>query len=389
MLPAFILAPAMICGPCEFQRHEIDAFPSGYQVAVADVNGDGRPDIIALSTTADRIDWYENPGWKRRPVARTAKNIDLAACDIDGDGRLELAIAAGFYFDDASRGGEIFLLRQPANPDSLWTSRRIAVDPVVHRLRWGNLDGSGRKQLVHAPLFGPGSRGAKAPTPAHLWAFHVPKDFERGAIDVEKIDESLTVLHGLCVTDLDGDGRDEILAASFEGLFRFDLEGTRPAATWKRVQISAGAPPASSEPGAARGSSEIAPGRLADGKRFLAALEPWHGHQVVIYTPAGDAGAWQRRVLDDTLQEGHALVVADFDQDGVDEIVAGWRGGEGGLRMYDPVDGRGSEFRTVVIDRGIAVEGLAAADLNGDGRLDLVALGGRTNNLVWYENRTR
>ena len=45
----------------------IDAdFPGAYQVEVADVNGDGKPDVIAVggSTCA----WYENPGWKKRVV---------------------------------------------------------------------------------------------------------------------------------------------------------------------------------------------------------------------------------------------------------------------------------------------------------------------------------
>ena len=57
--------------PVRFQRHLIDNFPAGYQVAVADINGDGRPDAIALSTDADRVDWYENPGWHPRPSSHT------------------------------------------------------------------------------------------------------------------------------------------------------------------------------------------------------------------------------------------------------------------------------------------------------------------------------
>jgi len=381
-----VLTAFMVSTPVTFQRHEIDAFPSGYQVAVADVNGDGRPDVIALSTAADRIDWYENPTWRRRPVARTAKNIDLAACDVNGDGRPELAIATGFYFEDASRGGEIFLLQQTTDLEQLWTARRIAVDPVVHRLRWGDLDGSGRRQLVQAPLFGAGSKGSREPTPAHLWAFDLRGGAPGERVAVQKIDETLTVLHGLWVGDLDGDGRDEILTASFEGLHRFDFEGPAGEARWQKTRLSPGAPPVSGEPGAARGSSEIVPFRLAENRWGLAAIEPWHGHQVVVYAPE-PAGGWRRQVVDESLREGHALVVADFDDDGADEIVAGWRGADGGLRWYDPSDTQGGEFRPQTLDQGIAVEGAVAADLNADGRIDLAVLGGRTNQLVWYENR--
>jgi len=387
MTPHLLILVLMACGPIQFERHDIDAFPAGHQVAVADVNADGRPDVIALSTEADRVDWYENPTWQRRPVARTDKNIDLAAYDIDGDGRLELALASGFYFGESKRGGEISLLRQPTAGDAPWAQHRIAADPVTHRVRWADLDGDGRKELVHVPLFGPGSQGARAPRPAHLWAFTVPPQCPSGKLEVWKIDETLTVVHGVYIGDLDGDRRDEVLTASYEGIFRFDLEGPLAEGRWLKKHIADGAPPVSNEPGAARGSSEVAVGRLPDGRSFLAAIEPWHGHQVVVYLPQDGSDGWQRCVLDETLREGHALVVADLDRDGRDELVAGWRGAGGGLTWYDPDDGSPSDYRAVPLDRQIAVEGLAAADINGDGRLDLVANAGRSNKLVWYENR--
>ena len=45
----------------------IDAdFPGGYQVEVADVNGDKKPDIIAVG--GGTCAWYENPTWKKRIV---------------------------------------------------------------------------------------------------------------------------------------------------------------------------------------------------------------------------------------------------------------------------------------------------------------------------------
>jgi len=139
-------------------------------------------------------------------------------------------------------------------------------------------------------------------------------------------------------------------------------------------------------PGASRGSSEVVPGHLGPGQPMLAAIEPWHGHQVVVYTPGESGRPWKRRVLDDTLSEGHALVVADFDGDGADEIVAGWRRGDGGLRLYDPADTAGDRFTTTELDRGITVEGAVAADINLNGKPDLVVIAGRSNNLVWYEN---
>ena len=387
LLP-ILLASLLGAEPVKFQRHLIDTFPAGYQVAVADLNGDGRPDVIALSTEADRVDWYENPTWRRHPVARTAKNIDLAVRDLDGSGRPSIALASGFYFNESTRGGEIQLLQQPLDADNLWLRQPIAVDPVVHRLRWGDLDGSGRPVLVHAPIFGPGSQGTQALKPAHLWAFRPPTQAGQ-PWKTWKIDESLTVLHGIQVKDIDGDGRDEILTASFEGIHRFDFKGQGEAARWRKVQLAAGAPPTSAAPGAPRGSSEVASFHLAKDRMLLAAIEPWHGHQVVIYAqPAKGTGLWQRHVIDDTLHEGHALVVGDFDGDGQDEIVAGWRANGGGLRLYKASDATGEHFKAYDIDPAMPAEGAVAADINGDGKLDLVVIGGRKNQLVWYENRT-
>ena len=389
MSPLVVLSlVAAVPGPIQFERHEIDSYPGGYQVAVADVNGNGRPDVIALSTAANRVDWYENPGWQRRPIARTAKNIDLAPLDIDGDGQVEIALASEFYYSESTRGGHIDLLSQPAKAGELWPIERIAVDPVVHRLRWGDLDGDGKPELVHAPIFGPGSRGPQDPKPSHLWAFRMPRDPGQ-AWETCKIDETLTVLHGLWVSDLDGDGRDEILTASFEGIYRFDLEGDQAAARWRKSHVARGAEPVDEKPGTPRGSSEVVPGQLGPGRPILAAIEPWHGHQVVVYTPGQGDQPWRRHVLDDTLSEGHALVVADFDGDGADEIVAGWRRDGGGLALYDPADTTGDRYTKVDLDRGITVEGAVAADLNLNGKPDLVVVASRSNKLVWYENLSR
>lgn len=379
-----------------FQRHPIDQVPGGYQVAVADLNRDGRPDVIALSTDTGQVDWYENPSWARRSLAKLDRPIDLACRDLDGDGRPEIAVAAGFYFSESNRGGELWLLRSKPELYQAWEVQPIGRDPVTHRVRWADLRGDGRPVLVHAPIFGPGSQGAAVPKPAHLWAFAPPKEPGSSPWPVWKIDETLTVLHGLGTGDLDGDGRDEILTASFEGIHRFDWEPAASGASspaegtagrWIKAQIASGAPPAGNAPGASRGSSEVCVGRTGPHRLFIAAIEPWHGNQVVVYTPTPHAQTWTRRVLDTTLNEGHALVAADFDGDGQDELMAGWRGGQRGLRLYIPANPDFRQFQATDVDQGIAVEGLAIADINADGRIDVVAIAGRTRDLVWYENR--
>ena len=65
-----------------------DDFGVGYAVTVADVNGDQKPDILAISGT--QLVWFENPSWQAHVVldGETPKdNVTLAPHDIDRDGR--------------------------------------------------------------------------------------------------------------------------------------------------------------------------------------------------------------------------------------------------------------------------------------------------------------
>src|SRR5262245_34199167 len=69
----------------------------GYAVAVADINEDGKPDIVVVDK--HRVLWYENPTWKPHVILQgktKPDNVCLALLDIDGDKHLDIVLGAGW-----------------------------------------------------------------------------------------------------------------------------------------------------------------------------------------------------------------------------------------------------------------------------------------------------
>jgi len=376
----------------QWQTHEVAKIPEGYQVAVADVNGAGRWDILALSSDQSIVEWYQNPTWKPRPITTTTqKNISLAPLFHPGYPARGLALASDFALDDSTHGGSLWWAEPATDGDGEWRLLPLGKMPTSHRLRWANLDGKGRLGLVDAPLLGFGAVAPDYKAPAPLTWFEMPEIFRRGHASAKeapplewpshRIDDSLTVVHGLNVLDWDGDGRDEILTASFEGVHLFHSAGYGAELAWTRTHLGEG--DQQSRP--KRGASEIGVGKVA-GKRFLATIEPWHGDQVVVYSEAPPGELWARQVIDPGFHEGHALACADLDGDGNDEIVAGFRGPGTSLYVYYAADASGLNWERQLLDTEMATSGLAIADVNGDGRKDVVAIGSSSGNVKWYEN---
>jgi hypothetical protein len=273
----------------------------------------------------------------------------------------------------------------------------IGNEPTVHRMRWGDVLGTGKKQLVVAPLQGRGTRGPNwgEGSGVRILVYTVPADPAKGEWKYEVADESLHTTHNLQLLDLDGDGKDEIVVAGWEGVF---VLGREDGGRWKKTQIGAG----NQEAKPNKGSSEVKVGKLADGRRYVATVEPWHGYQVVVYTRAPGRTLWDRRVIDEPVQWGHAVWCADVDGDGDDELIIGQRDPSRdpnrspkgpGVFVYDPAAGTANAAapwewtRHVVDDGGIGCEDLVAADLDADGRPDILAGGRSTHNVKVYWNR--
>ena len=147
-----------------FRGQEIDPKVGNvcYAVTTADVDGDGKLDVVAV--TEDAVVWFGNPGWKKHTVIKDATardNVCLQAHDIDGDGKVDFALGAGWKPTDTNGGGTLQWLKRTGDGDgdAPWKVLPLGSEPTLHRLRWGDVRGTGKKQLVVAPLQGRGTKG--------------------------------------------------------------------------------------------------------------------------------------------------------------------------------------------------------------------------------------
>jgi hypothetical protein len=385
--------PAAVTFP-EFKMQEIErGLGVGYAVLPVDINNDAKPDLVVVDQR--RVVWYQNPTWKRRVIIENQTkpdNVCVAAADIDRDGQIDLALGADWHPANTKSGGTIQWLSRGPTLDDRWTVHPIGEEPTVHRMRFVDLDVTGKPYLVVVPLMGRDSTPAKNwldGRPVRVLAYRVPKDPVGERWVPEVLDQSMHVVHNFFPVAPAGGGGRDILTASYDGVSLLSRSGEK----WTRRQIGAGN---QEHPAGSRGSSEVKQGHLKGGRPFIATVEPWHGNQVVVYTPPGNGqGLWDRHVLDDKLKWGHAVWCADLDGDGGDELIIGVRdnlsdkpGERCGVRIYKAVDDAGAKWQRHLLDEGgVAVEDLAAVDLDGDGRIDIVAVGRATHNARIYWNR--
>ncbi|RDC64391.1 FG-GAP repeat domain-containing protein [Adhaeribacter pallidiroseus] len=366
----------------QFEAQTIDnAISIGYGLAIGDVNGDRKPDILLADQK--QFVWYRNGDWKRFVLAENLTerdNVCIAAQDLDNDGKVEIAVGAQWNPGetlDTTQSGAVFYLMRPKDPTQVWEAVRLPHEPTVHRMRWVKSK-TGGSYLVVVPLHGRGNKAGEG-AGVKIKAYQLPIN-PRSAWPTFTLHNTMHLTHNLEVKQGQTAKQTDLYVAGKEGVrFVSDFNGKLSAN--KAQEIA----------GVNLPTGEVRLGNISKKQKFLATIEPMHGTAVAVYT-LGPAAT--RQVLDENLKEGHALATADLLGLGQDQVVAGWRlpnsDNKVGIKIYVPTHANSTQWQTYwVDDNTMATEDLQVQDLNADGKPDIIAAGRATKNLKIYWNRSK
>ncbi len=355
----------------KWRKVEIDKITIGYGLQLTDVNGDGKTDIVLADKKT--VQWYQSPDWKKHVIAEkltVRDNVCIAAREIDGDGKCEIAVGGQWNYKESNKDGAVHYLHAGDDRTKPWKPIKLFNDPSTHRMHWIKAKNN-QYRLIVKPLRGRGSAHGDG-AGLRLMSYQRPAD-PNEEWDTEVISDFMHLSHNFHPVNWDDDPEEELIVAGKEGVWHFDDQGSE----WKAKQLTE------------EFAGEVRDGKLPNGKRFIATIEPMHGSKSAVYTQSDQPGEkWElHKVLDEALKDGHAIAVADYLGVGSDQIVVGWRGmntpGVPGIKLFTPTRKDGSQWREERLSaEEIAVEDIKAADLNGDGKVDIVAAARQTKNLT-------
>jgi hypothetical protein len=376
-----------------FSEHLIrDKYGYAYGIAIGDLNGDGSLDIVSSDTTDDKTPqkdngtllWFANDGKGNFTQHMIAKNESgwferLALGDIDGDGRPDVVVVL-------NRAGSVVWFRNPGKSGTEPWPRRTIVNgslPGAYDVALADFDGDGRLDVAASSW----SRGNR-----FLWYRNPGHDGFANEWPGQIIEDKLSETRTICAADFNGDGRPDLLGtASNASLVVWYENVGQPGSTptWKKQIIDQNSPaPIHGHPVDMDGDGD-ADVVMAFGMRDGTA--PRDKHHVAWYENVGTPGKgtmWKKHVVG-ALPYAFEAIAADIDGDGKQDVIATAWGGAGTLVWFrNPGNHKEPWSIHVLKERWTNANQVIAADLDNDKRVDLVATAERgSNELRWWRNR--
>jgi hypothetical protein len=395
------------------------AADGGRSILAADVNGDGRPDVLTVSYSGDSVVWYDRTGdsngpstvWTAHTIATDAHGaISVFAADLDRDGDLDVLCASygddrvswyentagdgsswvfhtvsngvsgaiSVFASDVDRDGDLDVLSASFGDSMLTWYENTAGNGSAWTLHTISTAADGAVSLVAADLDGDGDRDVVAASfngSAVAWYENVAGD---GSVwTAHTLGTNVGGPLSVFSADLDGDGDLDVLSAS-------ELDDT---VAWYRNQtIHSTAcfvtPPPVSE-GEDRPYSVFAADLDGDGDKDVLWGASLTTDLAWDENVAGDGSVWALHLISTSPNSAESVVAADVDGDGdLDALSA-----EIGVAWYENTAANGSAWTLHTITTAPHYShSIAAADVDGDGDLDVLCASTFDDTIAWHEN---
>jgi hypothetical protein len=337
-----------------------------HDVELADMDGDGDLDIVTASYLDDTIAWYENdgaanPSWSAANIATSANGArDVHVADMDGDGDLDIVSAS--HDDDTIAWYENDSAGNPSwSAANIATSANGATDVKV-----ADMDGDGDLDIVSA------SRND------NTIAWYENDGAANPSWTAADIATSAATAVEIYIADMDGDGDLDIVSASQadDTIAWYENDGAANP-SWSAADIATSADLAR--------DIEVAD---MDGDGDLDIVSASVNDDTIAWYENDGATnpTWTAANIATSADGARGVHVADMDGDGDLDIISA-SAIDNTIAWYEN-DGASDPTWTAT-DIATNMNGardIEAADMDGDGDLDIVAVSQNDDTLAWYEN---
>jgi hypothetical protein len=376
-------APAASADQISWKKTVLDKVFRSEGVAVADVNKDGKIDILNGEA------WYEAPDWKMHPIrelgdykngdGRYSHSFVCATEDFNGDGYPDLLVidfpGAPCYWFENPKG----------DPNKMWKQHIIWHSACNETPQYADLFGDGKRVLVMGfqpkdgkPDGNDGQMAWFAPgkDPTDLWEMHpISPPSEPG----KPVPGTMRFSHGLGITDVNGDGRADVICTG--GWWEQPPDARKSDKPWTFHPINPAIEPC---------ANMFAYDIDGDGKADILCSSA-HNYGIWAYIQKPGKGPDPEFLKTDLfpklVSETHSMHFVDINGDGLKDLVTGKRwwahGSKGDADPNAPAmlywfeakkdkDGI-TTFTPHVIDddSGVGTQ-FEVADVNGDGLPDVI-----------------
>ena len=354
---------SLCLGPAKYTVDDSVDWPRS--VYAADVDGDGDIDVLGAAVNDNDIIWWENidgtgTSWTEHIVdSYFSYAHSVYATDVDGDGDIDVLGAAA------------------AARDITWWENTDGTGTVwIEHLVDGNFNGA--YSVYAADVDGDGDTdvlGAAVHVNEIAWWENIDGT---GTVWIEHlVDSNFEYAASVYAEDVDGDGDADIIGAAQLGDEITWWENTDGTGTsWTEHTVDG------SFDGAA---SVYAADMNGDGDTDILGAATEAGEIAWWENTDGTGTSWTEHLVDGDFEWTYSVYAEDLDGDG-DKDVLGAATIADDITWWENTDGTGTVWTEHTVDGDFdGTQSVYAADVNGDGDIDVLGAASNGNEIAWWD----